>query len=337
MELKPEIEEILIKECTDQELSAGERAVLTDWLKQSKRHGRILAQMRLTFLHPNAQNRAQIQGEVWADLQSRLVPETAHLEKGRKRNYWTKVAVVLVVCLSLGWLTLQSIGQFGRQDNAANEIKVIEKVSLPGQKFITSLPDGTIVKLNAESKIIVPDRFVGDTREITLFGEAFFDVAKDKSKPFIINTKDIKVEVVGTSFNVRSYPGKDCSIVAVATGKVAVTSGNEQEHLIPGEKLSYQSDLGKMEKGSFDWEEEFGWKDNILVFKGSNFSEILEKLSSWYGVEFKIEGNIHELNKKFSGRYQDATLSSVLDGMSYVYDFTYQTDKKKIILKTKKE
>ncbi len=84
------------------------------------------------------------------------------------------------------------------------EIALIEKVSLPGQKITTILPDGTHVKLNADSKIIVPSRFSGDRREVTLIGEAFFDVARDESKPFLINTENMKVEVLGTSFNVSA-------------------------------------------------------------------------------------------------------------------------------------
>lgn len=335
MEKKSEIDEILVKECMNQQLTVAEQATLGSWLKQDKRHRKILAQMKLAFLYPNAENRKKIQNEVWVDLQNRLVSKNTLSGKAQKRNYWIRVAVVAAILLSVGLAIFQINDPFGSQRMASKEVRMIEKVSLPGQKVTTLLPDGTIVKLNAGSRIIVPERFVDNRREVTLFGEAFFEVTKDKSRPFMINTKDIKVEVLGTSFNVRSYPGKDYSTVAVATGTVAVTSGEEQEHLIAGEKISYQSALGKMEKAGFDWEQEFGWKENLLVFEGSDFAEIMEKLSSWYGVEFTVEGEIHDLNKLFSGRYQDPTLNAVLEGLSYVYDFDYQINKKKIILKTK--
>ena len=205
-------------------------------------------------------------------------------------------------------------------------------MSLPGQKITTSLPDGTIVKLNADSKLTVPETFSTDRREVSLHGEAFFDVARDESRPFIIHTKDIDVEVLGTSFNVRSYLNEEPSIVAVATGKVGVSGEDKRETLTRGEKVVYTPSTGSMIKGLLDEEEEFGWKENILLFDRQTLPEVIQKLSRWYGVEFLQHEGI-QVEKKFSGRYKDPSLRGVLEGLSYVYGFEYEIDGQKVILK----
>lgn len=336
MELKPEIEDILLKECTNQELTHPESLIFEAWLNQDHRHRKIYTQMRMVFLHPKAEHMAKLRKGVWSGLQKDLNAPATFSERIRKiSHYWMKIAAVFILGISIGLIAYLFHTSHSIETTSPAEVKVIEKVSLPGQKVTTALPDGTMVKLNADSRILVPDHFTGRTREVTLYGEAFFEVARDESKPFVIRTKDIEVEVLGTSFNVKSYPGKDLSIVSVATGKVAVTDNDERRvDLIPGEKISYDSDSRSMVKEEFEWEEEYGWKENILLFTGNDFTEIKEKLSKWYGVEFTVESGTLDFSKKFTGKYIDPPLNAVLEGLSYVYDFSYYVDKKTVILNT---
>lgn len=328
------MEEIIIKEFTKQKFSRSEKLKLEMWLKECSKNRKIYAQMQLVMQHPDSAKRGQIQEEVWNNIKGRNKSHTINTRKKRGWDTWQKAAAILIFCFSLALVVYQFNHSIRESNSNLVEVKVIEKVSLPGQKVTTKLPDGTMVELNSESKIVVPDSFKDDIREITLEGEAFFKVARDESRPFIINTKDLRVEVLGTSFNIKSYPGENISVVAVASGKVAVSDDRDsRENLLKGEKVAYTSKTKLMFKEDYNWEEEFGWKENILLFQNNNLSEIMERLTRWYGVEFNIENNTLDLDKNFSGRYNDPSLRTVLKGLSFVYNFNYQIKGKAVTLK----
>jgi ferric-dicitrate binding protein FerR (iron transport regulator) len=123
-------------------------------------------------------------------------------------------------------------------------------------------------------------------------------------------------------------------MVAVASGKVAVKGLNQPTlTLDPGEKVAYHPDSELLTKENFDWEEEYGWKDNVLVFNKAPLTEIYNRLNKWYGVEFIQRDDIPE--KKFSGRYVNPTLNAVLEGLSYVYNFDYSVESNQVVLKNK--
>ncbi|MCG8310630.1 MAG: FecR domain-containing protein [Cytophagales bacterium] len=337
LELEPDIEDILFKQCTNEEISSSESAKLEAWLNANPKNRKTFSQLKLSFVNPESEERSKIRHDVWDDLLNRInTGETSIIQATKHNRYWLRAAVIFLICTVIGVLIYQVNFRNGIEQTEIKEVRMIEKVCLPGQKFTTTLPDGTTVKLNSDSKIIVPESFTNEKREVALYGEAFFDVAKDASKPFLVRTKDIQVQVLGTSFNVKSYPNEQ-SVVAVATGKVAVSDGINLQDLAPGEKISYRSDDSSMIKESFNWEEEYGWKDNILVIRGENFAQISDKLSKWYGVEFIIKDSTNNFNKKFSGRYLDSSLSNVLDGLSYLYDFKYQINNKTVTLSSNKK
>ncbi|MFT6359951.1 MAG: transmembrane sensor [Cyclobacteriaceae bacterium] len=129
-------------------------------------------------------------------------------------------------------------------------ITYIEKVNPTGQKSTTTLSDGTVVKLNSDSKLKFPKNFSDDIREVYFEGEAFFDVAKDASRPFIIKTNDLQVKVLGTSFNVKSFEEDNLVQIGVVTGRVSVQliSGSEGQLpeptiLLPEQSVVYNSSL----------------------------------------------------------------------------------------------
>lgn len=331
------MEDIIFKDCTHQQLTPSERLKLDLWLKESPENRKIYAQLKLALLYPNEEEKNNIKDEIWTDLKKKVLHASSY-EQTRFSAHgfmWLKIAAVFVISLSLLFAIYELADRYGAFNPNVVEVKVIEKVSLPGQKITTMLPDGTTVTLNADSRLIVPAHFKENIREVNLQGEAYFDVARDETRPFVITTDNIKVEVLGTSFNVKSYGEGSLGSVAVASGKVAVSkvgSLHEKVDLKPGEKVNFQP-KGLSEKIPFNWEEEFGWKENILLFKGEDLNEILETLRKWYGVKFHIETTRIEFNKRFSGRYKDASLKAVLEGLSFVYNFSYSMEGKTVTLK----
>lgn len=337
MELRPEIEDILIKDFTNAQLSPVESKILSSWLDENPKNKKVYAQMKLAFLKPKSGDIQQLRTEIWSDIKSQRnnATEISSKTQGQGFSYWwTRVAAILIFCVATAILFYKLTNDQNEVASTSAEVKMIGKVSEPGQKLTTTLPDGSLVKLNGDSKILYAEEFSGDNREVILYGEAFFEVVRNVDKPFVIKTKDIEVKVLGTSFNVKSYPGKVSSRVAVASGKVAVKGSDQRMvRLDPGEKVSYLTDTKALAKERFNWEEEYGWKDNILVFNDASLSEIYERLNKWYGVEIIQHGDMPD--KKFTGRYINPTLKAVMEGLTYVYDFNYSIESNTVILKNK--
>jgi ferric-dicitrate binding protein FerR (iron transport regulator) len=153
-------------------------------------------------------------------IQFKQLHKTDPAKGKNKFIYWGMAACLLLLIISYAgfnyWMDHQNASR------VSNLPSVMEKRTEYGQKLTVSLPDGSIVKLNAGSSISYPAEFSGNKREVRFSGEGFFEVAKDSSKPFIIESDGIFTKVLGTSFNLRSYSNEGKINVAVVTGKVEV-------------------------------------------------------------------------------------------------------------------
>ena len=144
------------------------------------------------------------------------------------------------------------------------------------------LDDGTDVWLNADSKLKYPIVFNGESREVVLSGEAYFEVKKD-NRPFIVNLESGDITVLGTSFGVSAYPGYP-NYTTLVQGSVRFTSlRREQIVLTPGEQAVVDIS-GSLKKRSVDVEEFIGWKDGVFIFKDKPLAELMKRLERWYGV-----------------------------------------------------
>jgi len=248
--------------------------------------------------------------------------------------YWYYKVAAAVIFLIIGGLFIFNLSNFSTEQPKVAEsgLKIIEKIVNKGQKLKIHLPDGSIVWLNSESKLIYPDRFNDSVREVNLTGEAFFEVVRNENKPFIVNTGNIYTRVLGTSFNVKSYGGK--VNVALVSGKVRVSDQNNQSDFLlkPGEAIQYSSENEKYTLGDFDIKQAAGWKDGILYFENAGFNEVVETLERWYGVEIVTE-NFQNNPWKYSGEFQNEYLDIVLESISYSKNFEYTIDQNKVYLK----
>ena len=242
--------------------------------------------------------------------------------------------VLIIVSATFGFFHVyQKIGV--NADNSNNDF--ISKSNPRGQKSLIILPDGSRVKLNAESYLEYPQKFETEYREVKLVGEAFFEVQKNPLKPFIVRSGSISVKVLGTSFNIKAHPYENSYSVAVATGKVAVSKGIESGKdtliatLLPDEMVRIDHDKNTYEIKKFNRDKELGWKDGILVFDNDKAQNIIQTLEQWYGVDFIYNKN--NLPKGgYTGRYQNASLEMVMDGWSYTSDFKYRMVGKKVYI-----
>lgn len=158
--------------------------------------------------------------------------------------------------------------------------------------FHFTLSDGTKVWMNAASSLRYPVKFAADSRSIYVSGEVYLEVAKDSSRPFSVVTDNMRVEVLGTCFNVRAYPHERETKVTLAEGKVAARVGEEKYTLTPGNQLSLEEGSGKVSVQAVDVDDVLAWKRGFYVFKKSNLAEVASTLQSWYDVKIVLKGEV---------------------------------------------
>ncbi len=174
----------------------------------------------------------------------------------------------------------------------SKEIKLNTLIIPKGGEYRLVLSDGTRIFLNSMSKLVFPIKFTGNMREVTLEGEALFEVTKDSSKPFIVSTKGMKVEVLGTSFNIKSYPDEQQSYTTLVEGEVKLNSGNqlsEINYLTPNQQAVYNPSSETIAIQEVDANQVVQWTQGKYTFTNQTLDEIMKTLSRWYDFTYKYE------------------------------------------------
>lgn len=171
---------------------------------------------------------------------------------------------------------------------------IYNKIETPfGGKYQINLPDGSKVWLNSASTLRFPALFSGNTREVELNGEAYFDVAKNPNKPFKVITKDQIVEVLGTQFNINSYSDEETFKTTLIEGSVKIIYKDKVVLLSPGQQ--FQPSMKSSKVIEADTEEVTAWKNGYFLFKDEDIQSIMRKVSRWYNVEVNYSGNIPDV------------------------------------------
>lgn len=246
---------------------------------------------------------------------------------GNRLGYWLKVAATVALLVVASVLVRR---HYFDANIAALEPGISEQSTLKGERTIISLEDGTKVWLNVASRIRYPETFEGNIiREVFLDGEAFFEVARDTAKPFIVRTQEIQIKVLGTSFNVKSYDKEDKIQTTLVEGKVRIQSMDEQPKVVtlaPNQMATYHKESKKMVlNNKTDMDALAGWKEGRLIFDNKPLEEIVIALERWYDVEIEVEDQ-KSLKCHFSAKIENLSLTEVLelfkasDGIDYTID-----------------
>jgi ferric-dicitrate binding protein FerR (iron transport regulator) len=246
-----------------------------------------------------------------------------------------------------------------KANRIADAESAMNQISIPlGSKSKIVLADGSQVWLNSGSTISYPGIFSGNQREIFLAGEAFFDIKGDKTKPFIVRTSEIKIKVLGTQFNVKSYPEENTVETTVISGMVEIETkpvNSLQKHhlkLEPNQKAVISKSAAKVDlltraekpervkpkpvgkvvvTEKINPEVVTAWKDEKLLFAKERFEDILIKLERWYDVEIILEDEKLE-NYTYTGTFHKESLEQALDALKLATPFEYTIDKNSIII-----
>jgi transmembrane sensor len=260
----------------------------------------------------------------------------------------TVAAFVCAIAIALVWIT----NPFAPTPQVANhqDREPASEISTRyGSKTNIVLPDGSRVWLNAGSKITYDKDFGETSRNLQLTGEAYFDVVHNSSRPFVIHTKAMDIKVLGTEFNVKSYPDEKTTETSLIRGSIEVTLNERKADRIilkPNEKLVVSNEqvddtvavakkakaatqkplisLSTLKYFSIDSTIlETSWVQNRLVFEDESFEEIAIRMSRWYGVQFYFaDEEIKSL--RFTGNFKDETMEDALKAMQITADFVYR-------------
>lgn len=207
-----------------------------------------------------------------------------------------------------------------------------------GKRFEVLLSDGTKVNLNAGSSLKYPIKFIeGENRQVFLKGEAYFSVTKDINHPFVVNSNEINIRVLGTQFNVSSYPEDDDINTVLVEGLVSIykeeTTYNAESSniLTPGFKASWSKKQNKMSIEEADIEMNTAWLDGRIIFRHTSFNNIIKKLERQYNVEI-INNNIELGNKQMAASFDIETIEEVFDVFNEYYGISYEIKENQIII-----
>ena len=236
-----------------------------------------------------------------------------------------------VVVSETGRISYQSAE--GKGGTTKDTARVMNRLVIPrGGEFNLTLSDGTRVWLNAETELRYPVQFNGKERVVYLKGEAYFEVSKNKEKPFLVQVDDMSVKVYGTEFNVNTYNKIETVLV---TGSVGMNQGGKEVLLKPNQKGVFDQVSGKITVEDVDVLAYVSWKNGDFIFRNESLNSIMDKLSRWYGLEVLYQdAGLQEV--RLSGnlkRYKD--VRELFVSFEKISDARFKVQGNKVIVSSK--
>ena len=209
---------------------------------------------------------------------------------------------------------IQQGGQLSYRNSLSGSAEIVyNTINTPrGRQYVLQLPDGSRVWLNAASSLQYPTAFSGKDRTVTLNGEAYFEIAPDAARPFIVQVNGIKVDVLGTSFNIKSYDDEPSIEASLLSGAIRLRSGAHQQQLKPGQQALVQKETpAVITIRNADEAGVLAWKNGYFQFGHTSVPLIMKQLERWYNIQVHYQGKIPE--REFYGEMERSLpLSSIL-------------------------
>ena len=305
---KNKIEELLPRYCEGL-TTEEERLQVEAWMDESEENRRMAKQVYALYL---ATDTLHVMKKV--DTEKALSRVKSRMT-GKKKTMWWEWAQRAAAVLFIPLLITLMVQHWGNDEQELAQMMEIK--TNPGMMISLTLPDGTLVFLNSESTLSYPSRFDGDTRNVNLRGEAYFEVAKDPEKKFIVSTShQSQIEVLGTHFNVEAYEKEDRVSATLVEGKIGFIykcdNASKKVLMAPGQKLIYDSKDSKVQLYATSGESETAWKEGKIIFRNTPLEEGLRMLEKRYNVEFIIKNNRLK-GDSFTGAFTNQRLERILE------------------------
>jgi ferric-dicitrate binding protein FerR (iron transport regulator) len=291
------------------EADSEEKKKIADWLNLSAENKKLYSDLREIWLSSGIASNADDYHLEEAILKFREQISKPKLQRKNpiNINQILKIAAIFILLLALPF----SYYLGTRNDSVDNSITTISCAF--GDKSSIVLPDSSRVWLNSGSKLTFSSNFKNG-RKVSLEGEAFFSVSKDKNHPFQVKTSDIEIKVLGTQFNLKAYPDEKSVSTTLVEGSVTISSKYQSTLMKPDQKLVYDKESKKMEVQELtDTAPDTEWKDGRFVFRNESLAELKPKLERWFDVDI-VFGDEQVRNRKFTGVL---SRESILEAVSY--------------------
>jgi transmembrane sensor len=200
-----------------------------------------------------------------------------------------------------------------------------------GGQYKVELVDGTKVWLNAASSLRFPQAFTGTDRQVELTGEAYFEVAKNKEKPFIVKANGTQVQVLGTHFNVNAYSDNNNITTTLLEGSVRMSNASSAVMLVPGQQGSAGGNGSAIKVSKADTEENMAWINGFFVFHDESIVNVMKQVSRWYDVDIEYRDNVQQ--NEFGGtisRYKN--INELLNNMQLTRTIHYKIEGRRVII-----
>ena len=224
-----------------------------------------------------------------------------------------------------------------QKDSVVFEESEINKIiTTTGGFYTLVLSDGTRVWLNSESELEYPVLFGKGKLVVKLTGEAFFEVTKDASRPFIVETNDIRTRVLGTSFNIKAYQNEPAIATTLFTGKVEVallTDTLRRVVLVPGKQADLNLQTNHLSVGEVNLEHVIAWKEGMFMFNKENIEVVTRQIERWYGVKFIYEAGCHKYYTFNGYLSKDESLKTILDALTFTGGPKFKIDENVVYVK----
>lgn len=315
------VEDLLVKYLLGEANPEEEQKVL-HWINQSEQHKKHFEQLKLIWeTSQNLNIKTTISEEdAWRRLQQRIQQEPVIQQK-------KSFLLPSSLRVAAGFLLLISLGVFYFLWSRSSQLVTLASAETV---LVDTLSDGTVVTLNKHATLKYPEQFSGATRKVVLNGEAFFEVAPNKQKPFIITTQQSQIKVVGTSFNVKGFT--KTTEVIVATGIVEVSKNSKAVLLHPNEMAVVHNNEAGIVKQTITDKLYNYYQSKEFVCNGTPLNRLVEVLNQVYDKEIIIE-NPQLKNLPLTATFRNESLDNILLVISETFNINITREDKKIILR----
>lgn len=324
-------EKFLKNSCTEEELDKIIRLIRNDfsndfWKKWAEEEWQKNQEIR--FLDDNNFEGLLDKIHHKININEQLREEERKPAKKGFITYLTRAAAILLLPV-LGFLFYTQFRNTSKTaEYAGLTSDSIEIVTPVGSRSQIQLADGTIVYLNYGSKLKYPQKFRSKTRNVVLTGEAYFKVAHNPQKPFVVNAGKLKIAALGTEFNVSAYSDEKIIQTTLVNGKVRIEKVGlnaeiDMDIMKPGQHHRYNQETGIVLNEFDDIEKYISWKDGKLIFKDESIVTITNKLGRWYNVDFEFQDR-ESMDFTYTATFIDENLNQILDLLKLATPIDYK-------------
>lgn len=331
---------LLIKYISGSSSSLESDKVLA-WINESEENERYFIRLMNLWISQNMPDEKASDNEVKDIMRAVRIDkpgDKSNPNPNRRFIVWAAAASVLfILSLGLWFITVKPMNNeeviaYAPYNYEVSKMAYVDK----GVKGRVILPDSSVVWLNSDSRLYYPESFTGNTREVVLSGEGFFEVRHDAERPMIVSTnKDFRLEVLGTTFNLKSYDNDDTAEATLYAGLVNVILNNPNgapsvKMLQPNQTVVIEKNYIGYAKTPVEQNVQAAWKEGKIIFSNTPMSEVVKILNRWHGVDFVVKDK-DILNYKITARFNAESIVQIMDLLRLTSFIDYEIENNKTV------